>query len=159
METYSCSRTHNVEGSSQYRAYQSVETKWTRIPYKTYCGTMKEENHTMAMGSTLSFLILWICATSQLLTHKHMQAVFKFQVCTCISMWRGFKTITLHSNFFATLHPRKLDIGRFTYFTSTMHKPLTRERDGSNQQLAWMRDASRLILVATLDQHPNAKMR
>ena len=45
-------------------------------------------------------------------------------------------SLKLHSNFFATLHPRKLDIGRFTYFTSTMHKPLTRERDGSNQQLA-----------------------
>ena len=46
-----------------------------------------------------------------------------------------------------------LDIGRFIDYPTTMYKPLTGERDESNHQLARMRDASQLIVAATLDQY------
>jgi len=46
-------------------------------------------------------------------------SMFKFDVCTCISIFnvKGFKRITLHSNFhfvlFCSTSQKKLDIGRF----------------------------------------------
>ena len=87
--------------------------------------------------------------------------VYGFPHCSSLKCAHAFQCDRLQNNhtslklsiFFEMLHRKKLDIDHFKDFTTTMYKPLTTERDESNQQLAWIRDASHLIVVTALDQH------
>ena len=79
------------------------------------------------------------------------------QVPSCVQVWSMHMHFNVKGFSIITLHQKTAWYWPFHKLCNHNVKPFTRETDESNQQLAWMRGASRLILTNILNV--NVKMR